>query len=387
MIVLVISCPCALVVSVPLGYFSGLGSASRSGILVKGANFLEALSKVRTVVFDKTGTLTGGHFQVRKIYTAHNFTPRKVLELAARAEARSSHPIARSIQKAYQEEALEKTGALKDNSVDYQEIEGRGVKLTTGEKTILAGNARLLHEAGIAPEQLKTSGLQAAENLGAGTLVYVAVDGAPAGCLLIGDEIKTDSFAAVENLRTMGVVKIAMLTGDHKAAAAHVAGALKLDAYYAGLLPENKVAQIEKMKADLNPGEKLVFVGDGINDAPALACADIGVAMGALGSDAAIEAADLALMDDNPQKLPQVIQIARYTKKILTQNIVMALGIKAFFIVFAMLGLATMWAAVFADVGVTLLAVINTLRILRYAPRSTESKNRQIQTLPVEIYK
>jgi Cd2+/Zn2+-exporting ATPase len=211
------------------------------------------------------------------------------------------------------------------------------------------------------------------------------VDGVPAGCLLIGDEIKTDSFVTVENLRKLGVGKIAMLTGDHEAAAAHVAGALNLDAYHAGLLPENKVEQIERMKANLGPGEKLIFVGDGINDAPALACADIGVAMGALGSDAAIEAADLALMDDNPQKLPQVILIARYTKKILTQNIVMALGIKAIFIIFAMLGLATMWAAVFADVGVTLLAVINTLRILRYSPLPTEAKNQQIQAFPVEI--
>ncbi|NLJ55848.1 MAG: heavy metal translocating P-type ATPase [Firmicutes bacterium] len=385
LIVLVISCPCALVVSVPLGYFSGLGSASRSGILVKGANFLEALTKARTVVFDKTGTLTGGHFQVRKIYTAHNFTPRDVLALAARAEARSSHPIARSIQKAYQKEAPAEAGNLKDHNVDYQEIEGRGVKLTAGGKTILAGNARLLYEAGITPAQLEAGGLQAAAKPGAGTFVYVAVDGVPAGCLLVGDEIKTASFAAVENLRQMGVGKMAMLTGDHEAAAAHVAGALNLDAYYAGLLPENKVAQIEKMKKNLGPGEKLVFVGDGINDAPALACADIGVAMGALGSDAAIEAADLALMDDNPQKLPQVIQIARYTKKILTQNIVMALGIKALFIIFAMVGLATMWAAVFADVGVTLLAVINTLRILRYTPLPAETKNRQMQTSPVEF--
>lgn len=385
LIVLVISCPCALVVSVPLGYFSGLGSASRSGILVKGANFLEALTKVRTVVFDKTGTLTGGNFQVRKIYTAHNFTTRDVLALAARAEARSSHPIARSIQKAYQKEAPAEAGNLKDHNVDYQEIEGRGVKLTAGGKTILAGNARLLYEAGITPAQLEAGGLQAAAKPGAGTFVYVAVDGVPAGCLLVGDEIKTASFAAVENLRQMGVGKMAMLTGDHEAAAAHVAGALNLDAYYAGLLPENKVAQIEKMKKNLGPGEKLVFVGDGINDAPALACADIGVAMGALGSDAAIEAADLALMDDNPQKLPQVIQIARYTKKILTQNIVMALGIKALFIVFAMVGLATMWAAVFADVGVTLLAVINTLRILRYAPLPAETKNRQMQASPVEF--
>jgi Cd2+/Zn2+-exporting ATPase len=385
LVLLVISCPCALVVSVPLGYFSGLGSASRSGILVKGANFLEALTKVRTVVFDKTGTLTGGHFQVRKICTANNFSPREVLRLAARAEARSSHPIARSIQRAYRQEARGEANEFQAGGANYQEIEGRGVKLTAGGKTILAGNARLLHEAGIAPEQLKTGCLQEAEKPGAGTIVYVAVDGVPAGCLLIGDEIKTDSFVTVENLRKLGVGKIAMLTGDHEAAAAHVAGALNLDAYHAGLLPENKVEQIERMKADLGQGEKLIFVGDGINDAPALACADIGVAMGALGSDAAIEAADLALMDDNPQKLPQVILIARYTKKILTQNIVMALGIKAIFIIFAMLGLATMWAAVFADVGVTLLAIINTLRILRYSPLPTEAKNQQIQAFPVEI--
>ena len=385
LILLVISCPCALVVSVPLGYFSGLGSASRCGILVKGANFLEALTKVRTVVFDKTGTLTGGHFKVKNIYTANGFTPQEVLRLAARAEARSSHPIARSIQRAYREEARGEANEFQAGGADYQEIEGRGVKLTAGGRIILAGSARLLHEAGIAPEQLKTGCLQEAEKPGAGTIVYVAVDGVLAGCLLIGDEIKTNSAIAVENLRKLGVEKIAMLTGDHKAAAAYVAGKLNLDAHYAGLLPENKVERIEKMKANAGQGEKLIFVGDGINDAPALACADIGVAMGALGSDAAIEAADLALMDDNPQKLSQAILIAQYTKKILTQNIVLALGIKAVFIIFGVLGLATMWEAVFADVGVTLLAIINTLRILRYSPLPTEAKNRQIQAFPVEI--
>jgi Cd2+/Zn2+-exporting ATPase len=385
LVLLVISCPCALVVSVPLGYFSGLGSASRCGVLVKGANYLEALTKVRTVVFDKTGTLTRGHFKVKNIYTANGFTPQEVLRLAAWAEARSSHPIARSIQRAYRQEARGEMNDFQDGGADYQEIEGRGVKLTTGGSAILAGSARLLHEEGITTEHLTSGCLQETEKPGAGTIVYVAVDGVLAGYLLIGDEIKTDSFAAVENLRKSGVKKIAMLTGDHEAAAAYVAAELNLDAYHAGLLPENKVEQIERMKADLGQGEKLIFVGDGINDAPALACADIGVAMGALGSDAAIEAADLALMDDNTQKLPQVILIARYTKKILTQNIIMALGIKAFFIIFAMLGLATMWAAVFADVGVTLLAIINTLRILRYSPLPAEAKNRQIQAFPVEI--
>lgn len=383
LILLVISCPCALVVSVPLGYFSGLGSASRCGILVKGANFLEALTKVRTVVFDKTGTLTGGHFQVNNICSANGFTPQEVLHLAARAEARSNHPIARSIQRAYRGEAQGETDDFQESGADYREIEGRGVKLTAGGSTILTGSARLLHEEGITTEHLKTGCLQEAEKPGAGTIVYVAVDGVLAGYLLIGDEIKADSFAAVENLRKLGVKKIAMLTGDHEAAAAYVAAELNLDAYYAGLLPENKVEQIEKMKANAGQGEKLIFVGDGINDAPALACADIGVAMGALGSDAAIEAADLALMDDNPQKLSQAILIAQYTKKILTQNIVLALGIKAVFIVFGVLGLATMWEAVFADVGVTLLAVINTLRILRYSPLPVETRNHPAQTFPI----
>lgn len=388
---LVISCPCALVVSVPLGYFSGIGTASRQGILIKGANFLEALAKIHTVVFDKTGTLTEGHFQVKNIYSTNGFTAQEVLALAARAEARSNHPIARSIQKAYQAEtqgkAPEKAGdTFQEVGTDYREIEGRGVKLTAGGKTILAGSARLLQEEGIAGKDLEPGGhRQGLERPGVGTVVYVAVDGILAGNLLIGDEIKKESRPAVESLRRLGVERIAMLTGDHEAAAAYVAKELNLDLHYAGLLPENKVEQIEKMKENTGQGKKLVFVGDGVNDAPALACADIGVAMGALGSDAAIEAADLALMDDNPQKLSQAILIARYTKKILTQNIVMALGIKAVFIVFGVLGLVAMWQAVFADVGVTLLAVLNTLRVLRYSPVTAETGSKPALPLPVEI--
>ncbi|NMB36300.1 MAG: cadmium-translocating P-type ATPase [Firmicutes bacterium] len=397
LILLVISCPCALVVSVPLGYFSGLGSASRNGILIKGANFLEALTKVHTVVLDKTGTLTEGRFQVKDIRSTNGFTPREVLSLAARAEMRSNHPIARSILKAYQEEGrCEDRDDFQADDADFQEIEGRGVKLTSGGNTVLAGSARLLIEEGIAAEDITAAHSEFREHhvavspgsgkSGVGTVVYLAVDGVLAGYLLIGDEIKIDSFDAVKDLRRLNVEKITMLTGDHEAPAAYVAGELELDSYYAGLLPENKVEQIEKMKAAAGPEEKLIFVGDGINDAPALACADIGVAMGALGSDAAIEAADLALMDDNPQKLSQAILIARYTKKILTQNIVLALGIKAFFIAFGVLGLATMWQAVFADVGVTLLAVINTLRILRYSPETPlKTRRKPARQLPVEI--
>lgn len=346
---LVVSCPCALVLSVPLTFFGGIGAASRHGVLIKGSNFLEALNHVDTVVFDKTGTLTKGVFQVTDIFPAEGVSREEVLESAAKAEYFSLHPIAKSIQTAY---ATPLTGV---QVTDYRELSGRGVYTVADGKTILAGNPKLLQEENV-PYEICDA---------VGTKVYVAADGRYLGCIVIADEVKADSKDAIAALKEHGVRQTVMLTGDEESIGKAVAEELGLDAYYAKLLPQDKVQILEHIDKGKQPGSKLVFVGDGINDAPVLARADIGIAMGGLGSDAAIEAADVVLMTDEPSKLVEAIEVAKETRKIVVQNIAVALGIKGIFLVLGAVGLAGMWLAVFGDVGVTLLAVLNAMRILK----------------------
>ena len=347
LIFLVISCPCALVVSIPLTFFAGIGKASAGGILVKGSSYLEALNSVEAVVFDKTGTLTKGVFQVISIESKDN-EPEMLLKYAALAEAHSSHPIARSIIEAY--------GKQPDSAgiTSYEEISGYGVKVMANGLLILAGNAKLMENEGIALESMPKN---------SGTVVHVAVDGKYRGFIIVSDIIKEDSYTAISDLRHLGINNIIMLTGDERSTAEAVAGELKLDAVYSGLLPHQKVEIMEKIKSDAKG--RLVFVGDGINDAPVLAMADIGVSMGALGSEAAIEASDIVLMTDEPSKLAKAVKIARMTRVIAIQNIVFAIGVKLLILLLGTTGLATMWEAVFADVGVTLIAVFNALRIVK----------------------
>lgn len=316
LIFLVISCPCALVISIPLGFFGGIGSASKNGILVKGGNFLEALNNVDTVVFDKTGTLTKGAFKVTSVVPAREFTGEQLLEAAALAEAYSNHPLAKAILKAYGREIS------RESLNAYEEIAGQGIKATANGKTILAGNRKLMERAGIFPEEQSEDPRELP-----GTTVYLAINGQYGGYLHISDELKEDSARALKGLKSLGVKKLAMLTGDSEAAAALTAEKLKLDEYCAALLPHEKVAWLEELYAGKGKGA-LVFIGDGLNDAPVLARADVGVAMGALGSDAAIEAADVVIMTDKPSKLLSAIKIARKTKKIVWQNIILALGLK-----------------------------------------------------------
>lgn len=357
--ILVISCPCALVISIPLGYFGGIGGASRHGILVKGANFLEALTKVKTVVFDKTGTLTQGVFEVVKLSSAKGFSPEFLMEIAATAEIHSSHPIAKSIRDSYGL-PLE-PGILED----YKEISGKGVQAKIKGSDVLVGKAALLKEAGIM--------IPVATDYGqAGTLVHVAVSGEYAGYILIADRLKSGAKETIEALETSGI-KTVMLTGDLQAVAKSVADDLGVSEFHADLLPPDKVAWIERLMAGNDRNEKVIFVGDGINDAPVLTRADVGVAMGGLGSDAAIEAADVVLMEDQPAKLLTAINIAGFTKKIIWQNIFFAIGIKLGFVLLGALGMATMWEAVFADVGVALLAVLNATRVRGYTSLSTIS--------------
>lgn len=349
LIFLVISCPCALVISIPLSFFGGIGGASRNGILVKGGNFLEALKDVSTVVFDKTGTLTKGVFKVTEVKPSPGFSQEKLLEYAALAEAYSNHPIAKSISQAYGkgiDKALIKT---------YEEMAGLGVKVICQGHEILAGNNKLLKIRGLASQYE-----QEAE-----TVVHIIVDGVYAGSILISDEIKKDAVDTIKKLREMGIEKIVMLTGDNGQVAKKVAGVLGVDRFFAELLPENKVEKLEALIKEKNRDEKLVFVGDGINDAPVLARADIGIAMGGLGSDAAIEAADVVLMTDEPGKLVTAIKIAKRTNAIVRQNIIFSLGVKFLVLILGALGLASMWAAVFADVGVALLAVLNAMRVMQ----------------------
>lgn len=349
LVFLVISCPCALVVSIPLGFFGGIGASSKNGVLVKGSSYLEALNDVKYVVFDKTGTLTKGSFKVNAIVPANGWSKEELLRYAAYAELHSTHPIAQSIREAYGQELDE--GQL----ADYNEISGHGIQVTYSGKTVLAGNAKLMSREQIAfaaPAEL-------------GTIVHVAADGQYAGYLAIADEIKPDSIKAIRSLKKLGIKKIVMLTGDNKAVAEDIGRKLGVDEIRAELLPQHKVEELEKLDAAKPAKEKIVFVGDGINDTPVLARADVGVAMGGLGSDAAIEAADIVIMTDEPSKLASAIHIAKATRRIVWQNILFALAIKGVFLLLGAFGIATMWEAVFSDVGVTLLAVLNAMRVLK----------------------
>lgn len=346
---LVISCPCALVISIPLSFFGGIGAASACGILVKGSNYLEALSETKYVVFDKTGTLTKGVFDVTGIYPGQGFTEEELLEYAAYAESYSSHPISKSLKTAYGKE-LDAS-----NVSDVEEISGHGVTAKVNGRQVAAGNAKLM----------KSLNLAYTENTGVGTVVHVAVDGNYAGYILISDVIKDGAKEAIASLKNSGVKKCVMLTGDSKTVAEHVASELKLDEVHSELLPADKVSCVEKLLQEKGAKEKLAFVGDGINDAPVLSRADIGIAMGALGSDAAIEAADVVLMDDNPAKIALAMRISRKCLRIVYENIVFALAVKAICLILGALGIANMWVAIFADVGVMVLAVLNAIRCLR----------------------
>ena len=344
---LIISCPCALVVSVPLSFFAGIGGASRAGILIKGSNFMETLSKTKTVVFDKTGTLTQGVFEVAEI-SSEGISREKLLEYAALAECASSHPISKSLQRAY--------GRDIDRSrvENIQEISGHGIIAQVDGIAVAAGNKKLMASLGITPP---TSGI-------AGTTVYVALDSRYAGNILIRDTIKPTAKSAITALRKAGVTHTVMLTGDNAAAAAQVAQELGLGEVHSQLLPGDKVTKVEELLANKHPSQALAFVGDGINDAPVLSRADIGIAMGAMGSDAAIEAADIVLMDDDPMKIPKAIRISRKCLGIVYQNIVFAIGIKILCLLLGAVGITNMWFAIFADVGVAVLAILNSTRSL-----------------------
>lgn len=351
---LVISCPCALVVSIPLSFFAGIGGASRQGILVKGANILETLSKVRTVVFDKTGTLTRGVFEVNAY---HDTADRAIvdasgmqlmLESAAIVESASSHPIGKSLRAAYGKE-VDRT-----RMHDVTEISGHGVTAVIDGRTVAAGNERLMQQLGLAPCRCRA----------AGTIVHLAIDGDYRGHIVMGDVEKPDAKAAIDDLHRSGVSRTVMLTGDSRQVAEQVARNLGIDAVYSQLLPADKVTRLEEVMASAKSGDKVAFVGDGINDAPVLSRADIGIAMGALGSDAAIEAADVVLMDDNPMKIGKAIRISRKCLRIVRENIIMALGIKGVCLVLGIFGIVNMWLAIFADVGVMILAVLNAIRAM-----------------------
>lgn len=346
---LVISCPCALVISIPLSFFGGIGCASTNGILVKGSNYLEALADTKYIVFDKTGTLTKGVFEVSGIYPEQGTSKEQLIEYAAYAESGSSHPISVSLKKAYGKEmSLERV-------YDIEEIAGHGVKAVVDGKTVYAGNLRLMNKMGISVSR----------EYDEGTMVYVAVDNNYAGCITISDVIKETSKDAISGLKKHGIKQTVMLTGDAKKTAEKVAKEIGMDKVCSELLPADKVNEVEKLLAQKNAKEKLAFVGDGINDAPVLSRADIGIAMGALGSDAAIEAADIVLMDDDPAKISLAMKISLKTLKIVKENIVFALAIKAICLILGALGIAGMWLAIFADVGVMVLAVLNATRALK----------------------
>ncbi len=345
---LVISCPCALVISIPLSFFGGIGGSSRIGVLVKGSNYLESLAHAEIVVFDKTGTLTKGSFAVTEIHPV-DMEDSQLLELAAYAEDYSNHPISLSIKTAYGEKI--------DSSriSDVQEIAGHGVRAVIDGKKILAGNAKLMEKEHV----------RYAPSSSVGTVVYLACNGKYAGCIVIEDEIKADAAASIKNLKSSGIRRTVMLTGDADAVGKKVAGRLGLDQAYTELLPADKVDRVEDLLKEKSEKGRLVFVGDGINDAPVLARADVGIAMGGLGSDAAIEAADVVLMTDEPSKIAAVMKIARKTIRIANQNIVFALGIKFLVLILGAIGKANMWAAVFADVGVSIIAILNAIRAMR----------------------
>ena len=348
LVFLVVSCPCALVLSIPLSFFSGIGNSSKHGILIKGSNYLEALKNVDTVVFDKTGTLTKGVFKVTKVSPV-GISEKELIEYAAYAEVNSNHPIAKSIVNYYKESIdLEKI-------TYFEEIAAHGIKVKYNDLHILAGNDKLMRSENIL--YFKTDDI--------GTVVYIAVNGAYRGYIVISDEIKEDSKEAIRNLKLSGVKEVVMLTGDNEKVANKIASELGIDKVYSNLLPNEKVDRLEEIFKNKSEKEKVAFVGDGINDAPVLARADVGIAMGALGSDAAIEAADVVLMTDEPSKIAKAIEIARKTNKIVWQNIVFALGVKAIVLILSAGGVATMWEAIFADVGVALIAVLNAMRVMK----------------------
>lgn len=346
---LVISCPCALVISIPLSFFAGIGCASANGVLVKGSNYLEALSDTQYIVFDKTGTLTKGVFEVTGIYPANGFDENTIVGLASYAESASNHPISISLKKYFGKEIK------RDSVSDIEEIAGHGVSAVVNGHKVYAGNIKLMHKENIAVDAEHNEG----------TVVYVSCDGIYAGCIVISDVVKENSKKAISNLKKSGIDKTVMLTGDSKETAKRVAENLGLDEYHAELLPGDKVEWVEKLLGEKSPKKKLAFVGDGINDAPVLSRADIGIAMGALGSDAAIEAADIVLMDDDPSKIALARKISVHTLKIVKENIWFALIVKAVCLVLGALGIANMWIAIFADVGVMVLAVLNAIRALK----------------------
>ena len=352
LVILVISCPCGLVISIPLGYFGGVGGAAKRGILVKGSTFLDTLAAVKVVAFDKTGTLTQGNFKVAKIAPSNGFTESELLEIAAKVEARSNHPVAKSILEAYG-----KAPDLSDMG-EFEEIAGHGVRSQinnqTGNQTVFAGNERLLQREKIAYTIPSNQG----------TIVHLAIDHVYAGYIQIADELKDDANQAIRSLKQQGIHTV-MLTGDRDSVAKIIAGRLGVNSYYADLLPEGKVDVLDKLLKNVKKGEKVAFVGDGINDAPVLARSDVGIAMGGLGSDAAIETADVVLMTDAPSKVSEAIAIGQKTHRIVLQNIYLAMGIKGLFIVLGSFGVANMWEAIFADVGMALLAIANATRVLK----------------------
>ena len=347
LVLLVISCPCALVISIPLGYFGGIGAASKKGILVKGGHVLDALHNIKTVAFDKTGTLTRGVFEVTRVLPAEGASEEDVLNAARLVESRSTHPIARAIMK-----TAPGSHGFALEAVESKEIPGKGLSAEHKGRTLLVGNALLLQDAGISVPSLPA---------GQGSVVYVAVGNAYLGAIEVSDVLRPESAPAIESLRGQGIERLVMLTGDRPESAAIVAKELHLDEYRAGLLPEGKAAELES----LGPRQSVLFVGDGINDAPVLAMSGVGVAMGGLGSEAAIEVADAVILDDSPSRLPEMFSIAAKTRVVVWQNIVMALGIKGLFMVLGVVGLSGLWEAVFADVGVALLAVLNATRTAR----------------------
>ena len=348
LIFLVVSCPCALVISVPLSFFGGLGAASKRGVLIKGSNFVDALARLGVVVFDKTGTLTYGKFEVEAVHPT-DFDERELLHLAAHVEHFSTHPIGAALRSAFPAEASDGCEVA-----NVEEIAGRGVRAEVAGRTVCVGNSKMMDDLGVEWHDCHL----------AGTIVHVAVDGKYAGHIVISDVVKNDSAEAVRSLKKLGVDRTVMLTGDREAVGKEVAEKLGLDEYHAGLLPADKVAQVERLISEKPAGEVLAFVGDGINDAPVLKRADVGIAMGGLGSDAAIEAADVVLMDDKPSKIAVAVRIARRTIRIARQNVWFAIGVKVSILALAAVGLGTMWMAVFADVGVTVLAVFNAMRAL-----------------------
>ena len=346
---LVVSCPCALVISVPLTFFGGIGGASRNGILVKGSNYMDVLAKVGTVVFDKTGTLTHGQFAVSAVHP-DTCDEHQLLHLAAHVEHFSTHPIGAALRDAFPDEA---TDGCKVS--DVEEVAGHGIRAKVGEDVVCVGNTKMMDAVGAKWHDCHH----------VGTIIHVAINGRYAGHIVINDKIKDDSSEAVSRLTNLGVAKTVMLTGDRKEVGELVAHTLGLSEYHAELLPADKVSHVERLLSEKSEGSYLAFVGDGINDAPVLARADVGIAMGGLGSDAAIEAADVVLMDDKPSKIALAISIARRTLAIARQNVWFAIGVKVAVLILAALGIATMWLAVFADVGVTVLAVLNAMRALR----------------------